>query len=373
METHFASPERATKSKLIDQRATLSQNLVIDGLLNTVGGLLAILNKHRQIISLNDSLLNKLEIENPLEALGLRPGEAMSCVHAKGLPAGCGTTKFCSTCGAAKAFVASLEQHKPVEEICVLKASKNGVETDVVLEIRSHPLKIESSVFLLVFMRDVTHEQQRAALERTFFHDVNNMLSGLVGASEILASVEGKSPLVDIVRRSSLRLQKTVEIQRFLLACETDSYSLVQNQVSVGNIRKDIISLFSNHPAKQNKRLKFSKDLDAFIIMTDISLFQRVLANMITNALEASSEGETVTVGVNLETTRIGFQVHNPQVIPDEVARRVFQRNFSTKGSSGRGIGTFSMKLFGEKILGGKVSFTSTPMEGTIFTFSLPI
>lgn len=35
----------------------------------------------------------------------------------------------------------------------------------------------------------------------------------------------------------------------------------------------------------------------------------------------------------------------------------VFKRYFSTKSKSGRGIGTYSMKLFGERYLGGKVGF----------------
>jgi signal transduction histidine kinase len=35
-------------------------------------------------------------------------------------------------------------------------------------------------------------------------------------------------------------------------------------------------------------------------------------------------------------------------------------------------MGTYSMKLFGEKYLHGKVSFVSTKEEGTIFTFRLP-
>mgnify|MGYP006293419399 CR=1 len=38
----------------------------------------------------------------------------------------------------------------------------------------------------------------------------------------------------------------------------------------------------------------------------------------------------------------------------------LFKRSFSTKGV-GRGIGTYSMKLFGEKYLKGKVDFKNSP------------
>ncbi|MHC4874743.1 MAG: ATP-binding protein [Planctomycetota bacterium] len=57
----------------------------------------------------------------------------------------------------------------------------------------------------------------------------------------------------------------------------------------------------------------------------------------------------------------------------EDVKLRVFQRNFSTKADNGRGLGTFSMKLFGEKFLGGSVTFVSTEEEGTVFKLTLPL
>jgi signal transduction histidine kinase len=56
----------------------------------------------------------------------------------------------------------------------------------------------------------------------------------------------------------------------------------------------------------------------------------------------------------------------------EEVQLQIFQRSFSTKASSGRGIGTHSMKLLGERYLGGRVEFTSRDGEGTTFRITLP-
>lgn len=53
------------------------------------------------------------------------------------------------------------------------------------------------------------------------------------------------------------------------------------------------------------------------------------------------------------------------------VQLQVFQRSFSTKGI-GRGIGTYSIKLFAEKYLGGKVRFESREPTGTLFQVMLP-
>ena len=65
--------------------------------------------------------------------------------------------------------------------------------------------------------------------------------------------------------------------------------------------------------------------------------------------------------------------VYDAEPIPEEIALRIFKRNFSTKEGEGRGIGTYSMRLFGEKILGGKVYFTSTAEAGPSVCFELKL
>ena len=52
---------------------------------------------------------------------------------------------------------------------------------------------------------------------------------------------------------------------------------------------------------------------------------------------------------------------------------RIFQRSVSTKAERGRGLGTYGMKLLGERYLGGEVSFVSTEEAGTTFSVRLPI
>jgi signal transduction histidine kinase len=55
-----------------------------------------------------------------------------------------------------------------------------------------------------------------------------------------------------------------------------------------------------------------------------------------------------------------------------EVQLGVFQRSFSTEGS-GRGLGTCSMKLIGERYLDGNVWFESSEEKGTVFYAEFPL
>ena len=93
---------------------------------------------------------------------------------------------------------------------------------------------------------------------------------------------------------------------------------------------------------------------------------------MIKNALEATPAEGKVTVDCNFAPEAVIIRVHNPGHMPKDVQQQVFQRSFSTKGT-GRGLGTYSMKLLGEKFLNGKVSFESTAGAGTIFSLELAV
>jgi hypothetical protein len=372
MDTHFAPVERATEDELIAEIRFVSHNPLVSGLLHSISGLLAVLNEHRQIVALNDSFLQMLGIDNSAEALGLRPGEALQCIHAQETPAGCGTTKYCSTCGAAIAIVTSLGQDKPAERICALSANRAGKKVDIALLVKSHPIEIDGKGFLLLFLQDITRQQQRAALERTFFHDINNMLGVLLGASELL-NLQEPSELAKTIYQESLRLTKEVAIQRCLLKSESSDYQPSWFEYTTEEVLKELRSFFANHPVTRGKKMNMPEDFPFVSIRTDVSLLLRVLFNMIINALEATDENGEVKIWIEHNDDFLSFCVWNAGEITRDVTNRIFQRNFSTKDEAGRGIGTYSMKLLGEELLGGQVSFTTSKKEGTIFRFTHPL
>ena len=371
MNSYFAPAERADEKELVEKIKFISNNSIMTGLLNLTSGMLAVLDGNRQIIALNYLLMKKLGINDPAKALGLRPGEALQCIHAHEEPGGCGTSKFCSSCGAAIAIVTSLKKDKPVEKICSLSARKDNTDIDIALRVKAHPVFLDKKRFLLLFLQDITREQQRAALERTFFHDINNMLTMLAGASELLVETT-PSELAKHIHQASLRLIKEIAIQRCLSQNEACHYRLDRHAITLKEIFAELKSFFSNHPAADKKKIEFQENYSDISVNTDISLLLRVLCNIIINALEATDENGVVKIWFEHENNLISFYVWNAREIPQKIAIRIFQRNFSTKEQAGRGIGTFSMKLFGEQILGGKVSF-KTSGEGTVFKFSLPL
>jgi len=367
MKTHFASPRRSSGSELRREIEIVSGSPVVSGLLNSVGGLLAVLDENRQIVSVNDSFAEMLGLDDSSETLGLRPGEALKCIHAHDQPAGCGTTEYCSTCGAAISIVTSLGKNAPAQRICALTTEKENVKSDLAFLVRSQPIDVNGNRFVLLFLQDITQQQFRASLERTFFHDINNMIYLLMGTSELLAEEHPSETAASVVRAAN-RLRNEVEIQRVLLNSSFDKYTPAWHRYSTEEVINELEVLFLRHPASKNKEIEYGISESAGI-MTDISLLLRGLSNMLINALEATDENGKVGVSVRAGDDSVEFSVWNSATIPADVRKSIFQRNFSTKNEPGRGIGTYSMKLLGDNLLKGKVDFTSTA-DGTEFTFT---
>jgi len=342
----------------------------MNAVLSTAGGLVAVLNEHRQLLSLNHAYLDFLGIEEPHAVLGLRPGEAVLCPHAESAPGGCGTGVACRTCGAAIAILAASQSGEPVEDECVVPSQRR--EDDLVLRVRAAPVRMCERTFTLFFLNDISEQRRREALDRTFLHDMNNVVQALVGTSDLLSeAVDGQDrELLDNLRALALRVSSEIASQRALLYGER--FRALEEPVEVAGLLEEVQRTVVRHPAARGRRVASLPPPGDIDIRTDRHLVERILTNMVINALEASPEGAVVTMHARHAEDAIDLAVHNPGMIPDEARPRVFQRFFTTKRGIGRGHGTYSMKLFGEQVLGGRVSFSTDVLEGTEFVMRLP-
>lgn len=106
-----------------------------------------------------------------------------------------------------------------------------------------------------------------------------------------------------------------------------------------------------------------------FLPCTAIVQSVRALCN---NALEASEEGSKVVVKVRLENRMVMIEIVDLGTgISTEALNRVGEPFFSTKGSSGMGLGIFLARLTAER-LGGNLSIHSVLGQGTTVELGYP-
>ena len=373
--TWFLEPDREGTTRLQSQVALASASPVVAAILKAGAGAIAILNERRQVVALNSGYLALLGVTEPAGILGLRPGEAVRCVHAKEQsPGGCGTGPACRTCGAAVSILAALEKGGPSERSCALTIEREGTLVDAEFQVRAQALEIPPERFVLLSLIDVSAERRRAALERAFFHDLSAMLLGVVEACD---AMDGSSPEEIAVAAADARegasfVVQELKLQRALMSPAPSGYAPSIARVPVDGIVDGLERLYQRHPAAARRRMRVDGNSGGAVIETDPFLVQRIVGNMLVNAFEASPEGGEVVLAIEAAVRDVAFKVWNRGVIPAGVAPRIFQRYFSTKGGDGRGQGTFVMKHFGEKVLHGRVGFTSTQAGGTTFELVIP-
>ncbi len=372
-DTYFAPAGRADTTELGEMMRFVREHPLFRALVDSIDGYLMILNPQRQVLAMNPRLIEDLGLNSLDCLLGPRPGEVLNCIHATEGPDGCGSSRTCATCGAVIAILASQTQNQPVEQECLATIHRGNAFHSLELAVRATPLEVGGQRFTVLVLHDISSSKRRAVLEQLFFHDLLNTVGGLVGWSDLLArmsDLDAREAVSQILNLSH-RLRDEVESHRQLLAAERGELRARTLDHSASELLAMLEHAFQQHPATAERIIEIEPPTAAEIVHTDAMLLGRILANMVKNALEATGPGERVRVWFERRGERPVFLVHNPGVIPEAVALRIFQRSFSTK-SPNRGLGTYSMRLLGESCLGGEVGFSSTPAEGTTFWLALP-
>lgn len=218
------------------------------------------------------------------------------------------------------------------------------------------------------------YERQKEILERTFYHDIHNTAVVLHGFARLLqkADRDKTDKYRKLLYQASQQLLDEIEIQKDISAAEKNELLIHPRKINSIEILSDIIEQYQDHGLAKNRHLVCADNAHNIDLVSDKTLIRRVLGNMVKNALEASGEGQTITLGCVAGNNHVEFHVHNPHYIPREVQESIFRYSFTTKGK-GRGIGTYSMKLLCERILKGRIYFHSSEEAGTTFTARLPL
>lgn len=108
-------------------------------------------------------------------------------------------------------------------------------------------------------------------------------------------------------------------------------------------------------------------------IKGDVNSLVQVLNNLITNAIEASKEGNKITFGAYKADGNVIFFVKNMgQKISEEIQSKIFNKMVTTKGKRGTGLGLYISKSIIKVRFNGEIYF-ETNDKGTTFFIKIPL
>ncbi len=242
---------------------------------------------------------------------------------------------------------------------------KNGVVT-AVIELATNITQLKKDRKELV-----TLGQSIALLS----HGIKNILEGLQGGAYIVD--EGfKDNDIELALKGWNIVNKNIfdiaDVVQNILYSSKDR-PLKYERISPGQLARDSLALFREKAARLNVELKPQINETVPEVRLDIASIRRMLNNLIWNALEAclNHPGEKkhfVRVKTDLlDDEHFIFEIADNGVGMDQdTQRNIYEEFFSTKGSSGTGLGLAVV----EKVVnrhGGKIEVTSAPGKGTTF------
>ena len=248
--------------------------------------------------------------------------------------------------------------------------------------------------------RQLLRSERLASLSQfasMFAHDIRNPLAGIKKTLEWL----GRCPEMEQgqPRRCLEDLRFTTDLLLGMINDMLDVYQenyaglpLSTSRVSPDLLLREVMQLFRSEAEAQEVRFLVQIPDDEVWIMGDGRRLQRVLINLIHNALKYSPPQGTITIAVQIEgaqasgegddieaydgpTVTIHIEDEGPWITPEDLPH-LFEMFFRKKDGQdyriGRGLGLHFCQLVVEAH-GGHIRAGNRPQGGAMFTVALPV
>ncbi len=207
-------------------------------------------------------------------------------------------------------------------------------------------------------------------------HDIRNPLQVIEGAL-YLAKEELKLLPEESKKKTGLPeiLQTMTEQANYInkIVSDLQDFSRIQTPIPQNtNMHELITSLISRTNIPQNIELSISVEDSLRNVSTDPVFTQRIIQNLVHNAIQAMPHGGKLTITAKQEQGSIILAVEDTGIgITEENKVKIFTPLFTTK-AKGQGFGLAVARRLVES-MNGQITFKSEAGKGTIFTAEIPM
>lgn len=224
----------------------------------------------------------------------------------------------------------------------------------------------------------------REELANMIMHDLRNPLGVMSGGMELLddeLEAETKSEYVDslmeTMKRSVWRMQRLVETLLDITRLEEGRMALHLAPVGVIALIEEVVTEERHLAANHGVALESIALADIPLVMVDRDVVQRMLINLLDNALKFTPRGGRVWVDARLQDGQVQVDVVDTGPgIPLEERERIFEKFTQVQGRIGglRGLGLgLAFCRMAVEAHGGSIWVEDGPQgNGSRFVFTLP-
>jgi PAS domain S-box-containing protein len=250
------------------------------------------------------------------------------------------------------------------------------------------------------FIRDITERKRREeglreqnrklqeldALKSNFVnaisHDLRTPLTSIVGYAEFLEDAVGgaltpmQQTFVQQIQRNASRLERLVDDLLDFARMDAGTFKLSPKEADLGALAREVLGSLRPIADEAGVTLEDRLPGQPLVAWLDPSRIERILMNLISNAIKFTAAGGRVEVSAQVQGERIRCAIRDTGIgIPPQDLMKLFQR-FSQlapgmRQTSGTGLGLSISKALVEAH-GGEIGVSSEQGKGSTFWFTLP-
>ncbi len=293
-------------------------------------------------------------------------------------------------------FFKELNANITLGDILYVK-NEQGEETERTIKVDEQFLTLSFATFtlenktagIIVIIHDITKQERLEKSRREFVsnvsHELRTPLTTIKSYAEMLsdtpdADVELRTRFLGTITSESDRMTRM--ISDFLTLSQLDENQAYMKNIDEIDVRALVDNIIERNiftAKKKNIELKHRRINKTPKIMGYRDGLDRVITNIVTNALKYTREGGTVTVYTSKVYKDIQIKVADTGIgISEEQLPKIFDRFFRvdkarSRDRGGSGLGLAIAKQTIESFFGGKIKITSELNVGTEVTITIPV
>ncbi len=213
-------------------------------------------------------------------------------------------------------------------------------------------------------------------------HDLRTPLAALRGYLETLQlktdvlSVEQRRDYLGIAYKHSERLTQLIADLFELSKLDARETLPTMEPLAIGELVHDVVQQYQLRAEQHAIQLRCEPVEALPLVNADVGMIERVLDNLLGNALAHTPEGGHITLTLARQAEGVEVSIRNSGTgIPQEALPHVFERFYQPpekRGGGGAGLGLAIVKRILE-LHGSTIRVDSIPGEETVFRFTLPL
>ncbi|MDL4840568.1 sensor histidine kinase [Aquibacillus rhizosphaerae] len=234
------------------------------------------------------------------------------------------------------------------------------------------------------------NELQRSKITQTreewisgISHDLKTPLASISGYAQMLESEKytwnqaETRDFAKIIADKSIYMKQLLDDLTLTYRLKNQALPIIREKVDINDCLRRTIINFINDPANNNFEINFNPYFETILASIDPKWFQRIIDNLIANALKHNPAGTTVTISVSLiEKHLIVIVIEDNGIGMDkETLKNLFQRYYrgtnTNDSTMGTGLGMAITKQL-IRLHGGSINVESKPDQGTTIRILLP-